>query len=219
MGRKRLISSNVFPYHITARVNNREVFPIPLDIVWNLMSSEWFSLQILYKFEIHAFVLMPNHFHLLASTPEEGLGKIMNVFMSVVSKRINDLSGKTGHVFGGPYYWSLITSTRYYGHALKYVYRNPVRACLSHTVEEYPYSTARGIIGYSPLILPLSFTQCGLEANIPDPNRHFEWLDWLNHPFPSEAEDLIREALRKREIHELKSPTSRRPIELLKKLL
>jgi len=219
MARKSLVRSDVFPYHVVARTNNREHFPIDLEQVWKIMCNEWFTLQITHKLEIQAFVLMPNHFHVILTTPEQNLDQVMSIFMTMTAKQINERIDRTGHLYGGPHFRRLITSTRYYGHVLKYVYRNPVRANLSELVEGYPFTTARGILGYSPLPFPLHYTRCGLETAIPDPHHVFSWLEWLNRAFPAEAEELIREAMKKREINELKSPTSRRPIELLKNLL
>ena len=72
MSRKSLIRSQAYPYHVTGRSNNREVFHCPLNLVWAVFSQEFFEARTLFGVEIHAFVLMPNHFRhylqLLAKT-------------------------------------------------------------------------------------------------------------------------------------------------------
>src|SRR4051794_18500799 len=124
MPRKTLIRSNTLPYHVTARTNNRELFHLPLNLVWDIMNSHIFEAIILFRIKIHAFVLMPNHFHLLITTPEEDLGRVMQIIMKSGTKTINTESRRTGRVFGSRYHWTIIESEVYFAHALKYVYRN-----------------------------------------------------------------------------------------------
>jgi REP element-mobilizing transposase RayT len=165
--------------------------------MWKMLGSENRSLAMKFGVEFHAFVLMPNHFHLMLTVPEDDLGKVMNVFMSEVTRWVNQHSGRSGHLFGGPYYRSVIQSPRYFGRALKYVYRNPVRAKLCEKVEDYSYSTLHGLLGRSHLPFPLHLTRTGMEDVLPSRDP-FELLQWLNEPFPGEIEAAIRKGLRKR---------------------
>jgi putative transposase len=219
MPRKKLIRSDRFPYHVTARMNNKEPFPLALKFAWEIATEELYLLGLLYQIEVHAFVLMPNHIHLLLSVPNEDLGKIMNCFISSFTRRVNVLSGRSGHLFGAPYFWSIITSTRYYGHVLKYIYRNPVRGGLCNRVEEYEFSTASGTFGQTHLPLAIHFTKLALEINLPDPGEPHAWIEWLNRPFPIEAEKLIQKILRKKEIKRLLRRGSRLPHDELNCLL
>ena len=202
-----------------ARCNNKEPFPIPLNAVWEIFESELFALNLLYGTEIQAFVLMPNHFHLIVTVPNEDLGKMMNLLMANVTRRVNLKSGRSGHLFGGPHFRSIIKSTRYYGHVLKYVYRNPVRAGLCRNTEDYAYSTAHRLFGFQPLHIPLSFTRIGMETNLPDPLNLGHWVSWLNRPFPREAEALVRKAIYRKEITTLLDRVSRKPTAILDQLL
>jgi len=191
---------------------------MPLNEVWEVATNELYLLTLIYSVEIHAFVLMPNHIHLLITISSEDLGKIMSVFLGNLTKRINRLCAKSGHLFGGPYFWSIITSSRYFGHVLKYVYRNPIKSGLSAKVEEYEFSTASGIFGGRVLPFPIYFTKIGLEINLPNPNEPLTWIAWLNQPFPNETEKLIQKCLRKKKIHLLLAP-SRRPYPELDRLI
>jgi putative transposase len=143
----------------------------------------------------------------------------MDVFMSDVTRLVNRKTGKTGHLFGGPYFWSIVTNGRYYGHALKYIYRNPVRGGICISVEDYDFSTLRGLGGGEVLPFPLHFTRTGMESFIPDPELFDAWLEWLNQPFPAEAENLIRKCFRKKEMKELLIRSSRTRNHLLSHLL
>jgi putative transposase len=219
MPRQNLIRSDTFPYHVTARSNNRVLFPVALNFMWEIATEELYLLTLLYQIEIHAFVLMPNHFHLLLTVPNADLGIIMNHYMSTLTRRVNRLSGQTGHLFGGPHFRSIITSTRYFGHALKYVNRNPVRGGLCTHVEEYEFSTARGLFGMGALPFPIHFTRIGLELNLPDPDLPGSWLNWMNTPFTKEAELLIQKVLRKRKVDVFIDRKTRMPYPELSQLI
>ncbi len=196
MPRKTLNRSDFYPYHVTARSNNREPFPLDISQIWQIICNEAFAIHIKFEVEIHAFVLMPNHFHLLLTVPTMDLGQVMNVFMRNITKDIHLESGNTGRVFGGPYHWSLINSSQYYYHALKYVYRNPVRAGLCEKVEDYSYSTFSGAIGNNILHFPLVFTRASMESRFPG-SEPSSWVEWLNRPFLSESEKWIRMGLKR----------------------
>ena len=186
-----------------------------LDAIWKVTTSELYLLTLTHDVEIHSFVLMPNHFHLLLTVPKDDLGRIMNLYMAAVTKTVNQLSGRSGRLFGGPYYWSIITCTRYYGHAFKYIYRNPVRAGICIRVEEYPFSTIQGLVGIAPAPLPLTYTRNGMEINLPEHENTPNWLDWLNTPFPREAEKLLRKVMSRREIKPIIERVKRKPIDQL----
>jgi putative transposase len=209
--RKKLIRSDTFPYHVTVRSNNKEPFPIALNHFWKISTDELYVLSKLHNVEVHAFVVMPNHIHLLLTVGGGDLGNIMSLFLSRLTRRVNGLASKTGRLFGGPYFWTIITSTRYYGHVLKYVYRNPVKAGLCLRIEEYEFSTACGTFGGNLLTLPIYFTRLGLETNLPDLEHPTAWLNWLNRPFSKETETFIQKALRKKEIKEIINRATRRP--------
>ena len=218
MPRKLLQRTNILPYHLTGRVNNKEEFHVPLARMWALIGDECLYLTVVYQVQFHALVLMPNHFHILMTVPEGDLGQAMNFFMSSVTRMSNLLSGRSGRLFGGPYYWSLVNNSRYFGHVYKYVYRNPVRAKLCSRVEEYPFSTLSGLLGSSPLPFPLYFTKIGMEIAFPTAETHLH-LNWLNKPFPKDAEVLIQKGLRKRLFVSVPDPKSRIPSEILSQLL
>jgi REP element-mobilizing transposase RayT len=203
---------------VTARANNREEFHLSMSQMWKLIGDECLNLNLVYGVEFHALVLMPNHFHILLTAPEHDLGQVMNVFMSSVTRLSNLLSGRSGRLFGSRYHQSLINSSRYFGHAFKYVYRNPVRAKLCDKVEQYPYSTLHGQLGKSHLPFPLYFTKVGMELALPSSDCSAQ-LDWLNRPFPAEAETLIQTGLRRCTFESMIDRKTRRPIELLNGLI
>jgi putative transposase len=218
MPRKPLIRSDCIPYHVTARVNNREAFHLPLPQMWKIIGNECLNLHLVYDVEFHAVVMMPNHFHMLMTVPKHDLGEVMMIFMNYITRSSNLISGRSGRLFGARYYWSLINSSRYFGHAYKYVYRNPVRAGLCERVEEYPFGTLQGTLGLAYLPIPLHYTRTAMELAFPTIEAD-EQLPWLNRPFPNEAEEMIRKGLRKRVFETIMDRDTRRPVEVLDQLL
>lgn len=218
MPRKLLIKSDSLPYHVTARANNREKFHLPLTRLWELIGTECLNLALVYEIEIHALVLMPNHFHMIVTVPKHDLGKVMSVFMASITRTSNLISGRSGHIFGGPYHWSLINSSRYFAHALKYVYRNPVRARICDRVERYRFSSLQGLLGFSHLPFPIYLTRVGMEVALPAVEA-FEQIDWLNKPFPAEAEMLIQKGLRKKVFDAMIDRKTRSPSNVLSRSL
>lgn len=205
---RKIIYSDQFPYNITARANNKEWFAIEQKLLWTIFESALLRANIDYQLQIHAFELMSNHYHLVASVgPNYSLGRIMHWLQLHITKRINWYSGRIDHVFGDAYKATQITRPEYYYHAIKYLYRNSVKAGLAARVEAYEYSTLR------QTSIPLSNPISGLTALMPSQNST-QFLEWLNTPYGEPESDLIAKALRRTQF---KFP-ARIPKETLKKL-
>ncbi len=89
MPRAIAIQQNEFPYSITARCINKEWFNLKMDTVWNIFSEELYLTNKYYNLQINAFVLMNNHFHLIATTPDANISQCMQYFMKNVSLRLS----------------------------------------------------------------------------------------------------------------------------------
>jgi REP element-mobilizing transposase RayT len=185
------IRSPDHPYHITARCNNREKFPLPLNEVWEIFEHQLFFIHHAFGIRIHAFVMMNNHYHLLASDPQLQLSHAMRWFMTETSREIGRRSNRKNHIYGQRNFKCLITSEHYFLHAYKYIYRNPVEAGACKKVEDYPYSTLFSLLGKSQLVVPIDdqILLSNLEVN----------LNWLNEFVEQENWDAVRCALKKDE--------------------
>ncbi len=191
MPRKKLIRDSLNPYHVCVRSHNKEWFDLPMDKMWEIFSEYLYLTKHIFNLEIISFVLMDNHFHLLLRTPLKNLDQAMNYFLREVSRVIGFEAGRINQKFGGPYHWSLIESNRHFLCAYKYVYRNPVDAGLVDRVELYPYSTLFGLLGQSPLIIPVA-NDIQLIENTEG------CLEWLNQSYKStEERKAIKDALNK----------------------
>ena len=207
MPRKKRENSHIYPYHVNARCINKDWFKIPIEDVWTIFNNYLYLVKHAYNLDIFNFVLMNNHFHMLLKTPEGNLSQAMNYFMREVSREITRSCGRINQTFGAPYHSSLIKTNHYYLHAYKYVYRNPVEAGLCHLVQDYKYSTLSGLLGQSPLIIPVSEDETlfsGVEQT----------LVWLNSEYTDDNKNKIKKALTRTEFTFDKNGNDRKPDEL-----
>jgi hypothetical protein len=109
---------------------------------------------------------------------------------------MNSKSGRSGRVFGARYHWSLIDSDRYFATALKYLYRNPVRAQLCRRAEDYLFSTLPGRFGLRRLGFPIHYP-FGMDGYLNIPSEPEPFLEWLNRPFEVEMDLAIQQGLRR----------------------
>jgi REP element-mobilizing transposase RayT len=91
---------------------------------------------------LHAFVVMPNHVHLLA-TPAVALPKLTKSLKGITAKRANAMLGLTGKPFWQEEsYDHLVKHEREFGNIRNYIEGNPVRAGLVKDAGEYRWSSA-----------------------------------------------------------------------------
>jgi putative transposase len=97
------------------------------------------------KADIHAFVIMPNHFHLLIGIPE---GSSISSYMRDLKKRIAYEYFKVFNLspvkfWQGRFDCFDITSEETYNTKLNYIHYNPVKKGLVERPEDWEYSSAR----------------------------------------------------------------------------
>jgi len=94
--------------------------------------------------EVHGWVLMKNHYHLLVSTPEPNLSRAMGWFQNAFTRRINTRHQFWGRLFGDRYKSILVEPGEAFAAVLDYIHLNPVRAGLignSEGVDSYRWSS------------------------------------------------------------------------------
>ena len=141
MPRKNLVRTDLYPYHITIRTNNREWFSIPINEVWEICINALKKANEKHPVNIQAFVLMSNHYHLIIWTPNSNVDKFMFECNRIISAAIRKKTKRINRIFGDRYKWSLVNDSYYHDQVLKYVYRNPLKAKIVDKCESYEYST------------------------------------------------------------------------------
>ena len=128
-------------HHVIQRGNNRQaIFASPSDYqsLLDLLSDNAKKFDV----AIHAYVLMGNHFHLLA-TPQtaDGLPQMMQAVGRRYVRHFNDAQGRSGTLWEGRYKSTLIQSDRYLLACMAYIDLNPVRAGMVAQAADYPWSS------------------------------------------------------------------------------
>ncbi|MEY3381908.1 MAG: hypothetical protein RL468_2506, partial [Pseudomonadota bacterium] len=129
-----------FPHHVIQRGNNRQ--PIFLDD-----ADRRFMLDLLLEkasvlgVAIHAYVLMDNHFHLLATPRDsDGLPKMMQGVGRQYVRYFNKRYRRSGTLWEGRYRSNLIDSEAYLLTCMAYIELNPVRAGMVERAQDFPWS-------------------------------------------------------------------------------
>jgi len=146
---------------------------------------------------LHAYVLMPNHVHLLL-TPQAG--DAVALMMQDVGRRyvrlFNDAHKRTGTLWEGRYKAAMIDSERYYLTCQRYIEQNPLRAELVCNAADYPWSSYRhSALGIrNTLVTPHEiFTALGRD----DGERRAAYAALFSEPIPPKEIEKIREATNK----------------------
>lgn len=164
------------PHHVIQRGNNRQpIFAAAADYQTMLDLLDENARK--FGVAIHAYVLMDNHFHLLA-TPQtaEGLPQMMQAVGRRYVRYFNDLQKRSGTLWEGRYKSTLIQTERYLLACMAYIDLNPVRAGMVAQARDYPWSSHAHYIGVRsdrlvtphPLVWALGNTPFAREAAYAD---------------------------------------------------
>lgn len=135
------------PHHVIQRGNNHQpIFATSADYqaLLDLLEESGKKFDV----AVHAYVLMSNHFHLLA-TPKtaDGLPKMMQAVGRSYVRYFNDSQGRSGTLWEGRYKSTLIQTERYLLACMAYIDLNPVRAGLVGAPQDYPWSSHLHYLG------------------------------------------------------------------------
>ncbi len=136
-----------YPHHIIQRGNNRQaIFSSPADYQMFLGLLDENARK--FGVALHAYVLMSNHFHLLA-TPgtDDGLPKMMQAVGRRYVRYFNDRQHRSGTLWEGRYRATLIQTERYLLACMVYIDLNPVRAAMVATASDYLWSSHGHYVG------------------------------------------------------------------------
>lgn len=136
-----------YPHHIIQRGNNRQpIFAGTPDYETLLGLLEEYARK--FQVAIHAYVLMSNHLHLLATpTSAEGVPQMMQALGRSYVRYFNARQARTGTLWEGRYKSTLIQAERHLLACMVYIDLNPVRAGLVSDPADYPWSSHLHYIG------------------------------------------------------------------------
>ena len=136
--------------HVTARTIRRlPLFVNERDAFAMLALLDHVTRQVV-EWEILAYCLMPNHFHLVVDAETEQLSLGMQRVNGVYAQRFNRVHGFRGHLFQGRFHTKPIREEGHLPTGIRYVLLNPVRAGLCDRPEHWRWSSYRASIGVAP---------------------------------------------------------------------
>ncbi len=141
MARLTRVAPIGIPQHIIQRGNNRQVcFGGEEDMKAYLNWLKEFSLK--YSVDVHAWVLMTNHVHLLCTPQEENaISRMMQSIGRMYVRYYNHTYQRSGTLWEGRYKSCLIQSERYLLEVYRYIELNPVSADMVDEPSEYSWSS------------------------------------------------------------------------------
>jgi len=184
------------PQHIILRGNNRsEIFCADADYRFYLEKLQLACDK--HSCDIHAYVLMTNHVHLLI-TPhaEQSLPKAMQMLGRYYVQYYNTCYQRTGTLWEGRYKATLIDTETYLLTCMRYIELNPVRAGMVSHPSAYPWSSYHHNALGQPngLVTPyLEYRRLGKT----DQERQVAYRQLFKHHIPEKSLTEIREATNK----------------------
>ncbi|MGD8974695.1 MAG: transposase [Desulfobacterales bacterium] len=103
----------------------------------------------MWNLRITAYCLMPNHYHLLAQTPDANISRCMRHIDGVYTQRYNRYHQCDGSLFRGRFKSILIDADQYLLQLVRYIHRNPLKANLTDNLDRYLWSSHRGYLSKS----------------------------------------------------------------------
>jgi len=185
------------PLHIIQRGNNRDpVFAAEPDYLFYLDCLERAAGE--HGLAIHAYVLMTNHVHLLATPSQET--SVPKTLQSVGRRYVqyfNYTSRRSGSLWEGRYRSTVIDAEVYLLTCMRYIELNPVRAqsMVEHPAD-YPWSSYRG-------------NALGAEDALLAPHRLYRRLGRTPEERQSSYRQLFRGQLAKADIDAIREATNK----------
>ena len=149
-----------------------------------------------YHCQLHSYVLMTNHVHLLVTGRVEGA--ISSVIQDIGRKYVRFINRKglrTGTLFEGRFRASPVQTERYFLTCMRYIELNPVRASMVARPDDYPwssYAANRSGAPGAPLTAHATYLSLG---NGPKERAH-RYIELFGRPISDTDLTDIRESLR-----------------------
>ncbi len=136
-----------YPHHVIQRGNDQQL--IFRDEEDYAVFLKWLRDAVRrFKLAVHAYVLLPNHFHLLATPVDEtGLARTMQWLGRYYVPYFNHKYQRAGTLWQGRYRTTVLEPERYLLLCSQYIELNPVRAELVAAPDHYPWSSCAHHVG------------------------------------------------------------------------
>jgi len=136
-----------FAHHVIQRGNNRQAIFVD-DGDRQRFLALLLEHSRVHGVDVHAYVLMDNHFHLLV-TPQQagGLSGFMQAQGRAYVRGFNNRHGRSGTLWDGRYKSTVVQTQAYFLACMVYIDLNPVRAGLVERPQDHLWSSHRHYVG------------------------------------------------------------------------
>ena len=134
--------------------------------------------------ELHAYCLMPNHFHLLlVPQSENSLSQFMQWIMTSHVRYYHKKNKTSGHVWQGRFKSFIVEKDSYYLTLLRYIESNASRANLSKTAQDWRYGSLAERVFKNRKLLHRPYAELD------------DWMEYVNTPIHQKEIDKIRNSV------------------------
>ncbi|HEY9043689.1 MAG TPA: transposase [Rheinheimera sp.] len=196
MARQSRYNAPGYAQHIIQRGNNRQVcFFSDDDYRVYLARLKQYAQQ--HDVQVHAFVLMTNHVHLLITPQHEnGISLLMQALGRFYVQYVNKTYGRTGTLWEGRYKATLVDNDYYALAVSRYIELNPVRALMVDHPAAYPWSSFHAnALGKAIQLWQPHASYLALGSS--EAERQQAYLNLFEQPFSDKALAEIRYASNK----------------------
>jgi putative transposase len=138
--RKRRMLRDGALYHVTSKINNKEM-KMRRDEIKELFMAVVFRAKKKYSFTLENFCVMANHYHFLIKPGNgENLSRIMQWILSRFAEAFNRRTGSSGHLWGERFFSCIVNNIQQYLRVFEYIDNNPVKAGVVKKPGDWPYS-------------------------------------------------------------------------------
>ena len=196
MPRKLRVSIASVAEHVIVRGNNRQaIFACEDDMSAYITWLTRYSKK--YKVDIHAWVLMTNHVHLLCTPSDSScISQMMQSLGRMYVMYFNKSYKRSGTLWEGRYRSCLVQNEQYLLELYRYIELNPIRAGMVQEPSEYAWSSypCNGLGKKTDLITPHpAYLAIAQEDNL----RLSAYRELFTHYIATKLIDDIRKATNK----------------------
>jgi putative transposase len=132
-------------YHVMARGNGKQVIYLDDRDRQLFLESLW-AVCLRLDWQVWAYCLMPNHYHLLLQTAHPNLSLGMRDLNGNYAQAFNNRHERVGHLFQGRFKSKLVDKPGYLLELARYIMLNPVRSGLCARPDEWRWSSYQALL-------------------------------------------------------------------------
>jgi REP element-mobilizing transposase RayT len=106
------------------------------------------------RYQLRAWVVMPNHVHVLVEVWQTPLAKLLHNWKGFIAHEANKMIGRQGVFWEREYWDTRMQAGDQLRKAVRYIEGNPVKAGLARQLKDWPWSSARFRDEYGVLRMP-----------------------------------------------------------------